>query len=152
MDYVEKFGIVDTISFDGITTYRGNFQIENSADLNLAWASIGQHMDLVNPCVFVTFMGAVANEGKVTMPYLVEEITVGGSRTYRAKSQFEQQILSEETVAILQEYLQYNVTDKYGAENFPGLTVGAKTGTGEVEGKKPNAMLAIHALLRVGGA
>ena len=35
------------------------------------------------------------------------------------------------------------MTNKYGAENFPGLTVGAKTGTGEVGGdKKPNAMLA----------
>ena len=45
------------------------------ADLNLAWASIGQHMDLVNPCAFLTFIGAVANDGKVTMPYLVEEIS-----------------------------------------------------------------------------
>ena len=42
----------------------------------------------------------------------------------------------------MQEYLQNNVQSKYGAENFPGLTVGAKTGTGEVGGeKKPNAML-----------
>ena len=50
--------------------------------------------------------------------------------------------MSEKTAAILQEYMQNNVTVKYGADNFPGLTVGAKTGTGEVEGKKPNAMLA----------
>ena len=34
-----------------------------------------------------------------------------------------------------------NVTAKYGAEKFPGLVVGAKTGTAEVEGQKPNAML-----------
>ena len=35
----------------------------------------------------------------------------------------------------------YRAVRKYGAENFPGLTVGAKTGTGEVDGgKKPNAM------------
>jgi peptidoglycan glycosyltransferase len=34
------------------------------------------------------------------------------------------------------------VTVKYGADNFPGLNVGAKTGTGEVTGKKPNAMFA----------
>ena len=39
--------------------------------------------------------------------------------------------------------MQNNVTVKYGAENFNGLTVGAKTGTGEVDGgNKPNAMLA----------
>ena len=40
------------------------------------------------------------------------------------------------------DHLQNNVQTKYGADNFPGLTVGAKTGTGEVGGdKKPNAML-----------
>ena len=49
--------------------------------------------------------------------------------------------LSETTAKVVREYMQNNVTVKYGAENFPGLTVGAKTGTGEVEGKKPNAML-----------
>ena len=51
--------------------------------------------------------------------------------------------MSKETAAVLQEYLQNNVQVKYGADNFPGLTVGAKTGTGEVGGeKKPNAMFA----------
>ena len=35
-----------------------------------------------------------------------------------------------------------SLINKYGADNFPGLTVCAKTGTGEVGGeKKPNAML-----------
>ena len=141
--YVEKFGITQSVSFDGITTAKGNFQIASNADLNLAWASIGQHLDLVNPCAFLTFIGAVANEGKVTTPYLVEEISVNGNRTYDAKPQSGKRIMSKETAAILQEYLQNNVNVKYGTENFPGLTVGAKTGTGEVDGgKKPNAMLA----------
>ena len=37
--------------------------------------------------------------------------------------------------------MQNNVEVKYGTENFPGLTVCAKSGTGEVGGgKKPNAM------------
>lgn len=141
-EYVEKFGVVQSASFDGITTAKGNFQIASNADLNLAWASIGQHLDLVNPCAFMTFLGAVANDGKVTSPYLVEEITVNGNRTYDGKVRSGDRIMSKKTADILQEYLQNNVSVKYGADNFPGLTVGAKTGTGEVEGKKPNAMLA----------
>ena len=72
----------------------------------------------------------------------MEQIKVNGNRTYDAKTVRGEQIMSEQTAKILQEYMQNNVTVKYGAENFPGLTVGAKTGTGEVEGKKPNAMLA----------
>lgn len=141
-EYVEKFGVVQSVSFDGITTTKGNFQIANNADLNLAWASIGQHLDLVNPCAFMTFMGAVANDGKVTSPYLVEEITVNGNRTYDGKVRIGDRIMSKKTADILQEYLQNNVSVKYGADNFHGLTVGAKTGTGEVGEKKPNAMLA----------
>jgi peptidoglycan glycosyltransferase len=35
----------------------------------------------------------------------------------------------------------FNVTDKYGSDNFPDMTVCAKTGTAEVGGgKKPNAV------------
>lgn len=141
--YVEKFGVTDQITFDGITTVAGNFQVLGQADLNVAWSSIGQYLDLVNPCAFMTFMGAVANGGKVVMPYLVEEISVAGNRTYDAKLTVGDTIISKETAAVLKEYLKNNVDNKYGAENFPGLTVGAKTGTGEVDGgKKPNAMLA----------
>lgn len=140
--YVEKFGVVRSVSFDGIATAEGNYQAVDTGDLNVAWSSIGQYLDQVNPCAFLTFMGAVANGGKTTMPYLVEEISVDGNRTYDAKTRGGERIMSEETAALVQEYLQYNVDHKYGADNFPSMTVGAKTGTAEVAGKKPNAMLA----------
>ena len=142
-EYVAKFGVVDALSFDGITTAKGNFQAAGAEDLNVAWSAIGQHLDQVNPCAFLAFMGAVANDGVTTMPHLVNKITVGGSKTYSAAAGEQTRIMSAETAATLQEYLQNNVVSKYGAENFPNLTVGAKTGTGEVGGeKKPNAMLA----------
>ena len=141
--YVEKFGITQSVRFDGITTAEGNFDVLDAEAVNVAWSSIGQYRDLVNPCAFLTFVGAVANDGKVVYPYLVEKISVEGSRTYDAKTQSGDRIMSKQTAEVLQEYLQYNVNNKYGAENFPGMAVGAKTGTGEVGGeKKPNAMLA----------
>lgn len=139
--YVEKFGVTKPVSFDGITTVAGNFQVVGAAPLNVAWSGVGQYLDLVNPCAFLTFIGAVANDGKVTSPYLVEEISVDGIRTYDAIYRPGEQIISQKTAAVLQEYMQNNVSVKYGVENFPGLTVGAKTGTAEVSGKKPNAML-----------
>ena len=50
--------------------------------------------------------------------------------------------MSAATAEKLQELMAFNVEDKYGSENFPGLHVCAKTGTAEVGGgKKPNAML-----------
>ncbi len=141
--YVEKFGITKAVSFDGVTTAEGNFRASDAAELNVAWSGVGQYLDQVNPCAFLVFLGAIGNGGKVTMPYLVESIAVQNDTTYKATPNQGEQILSENTATILQTYLQNNVTVKYGAENFPGITVGAKTGTAEVGGgKRPNAMLA----------
>lgn len=139
--YVEQFGINESVIFDGITTAKGNFEADDVMDANVAWSGIGQHKDQVNPCAFLTFMGAVASDGKGVTPHLVERITVGSATTYRAKTMQAERIMSVSTAKTLQEFLRYNVENKYGTYNFPELTVCAKTGTGEVGGeKKPNAM------------
>ena len=139
--YVEKFGIIDAVSFDGITTVKGNFKTAGAESVDVAWAGVGQYLDLVNPCAFLRFVGTVANDGMTTQPYLVERVSVDGTTTYKATVQAGTQLISAETAAVLQEYMLNNVTVKYGAEKFPELMVGAKTGTAEVEGQKPNAML-----------
>lgn len=141
--YVEQFGITQSVSFDGITTASGSFDITDASEFDVAWSGIGQYTDQVNPCVFMTFVGAVAAGGKGAQPYLVERITSDGIATYTADSHFGERLMSAATAEILKEYMRFNVTDKYGSENFPGLTVCAKTGTAEVGGnKKPNAMIA----------
>jgi peptidoglycan glycosyltransferase len=86
-------------------------------------------------------VGAVANGGVCVQPHIVETINVGSNVSYRAGTEKNERILSKNTAKILQEYMASNVQVKYGAENFPGLTVCAKSGTGEVGGNKaPNAM------------
>lgn len=141
--YVEAFKITQSIQFDGITTATGNFDLQDASTVSAAWAGIGQYTDLINPCAFMTFMGSIAGGGRGAQPYLLEEISVDGNSTYHAKTQTGERLMSLGTARLVTEYLRNNVENKYGAENFPGLTVCAKTGTGEVGGdKKPNAMLA----------
>ena len=141
-EYVEKFGITDSVTFDGITTAEGNFEALNAADVNIGWSGIGQYNDQINPCAYLTFIGAIANDGVPVDPYLVENITVGNTQTYQAKTQTGKKILSDETLQVLQTYLRSNVQYSYGDDRFSGLNVCAKTGTAEVGGdKKPNAML-----------
>ena len=137
--YVEKFGVVAPVSFDGITTARGNFSAASTAS-DVAWSAIGQYTDLVNPCAFLTFMGAVAGGGTGAVPHVVASISDSGSRTYTAKPQTHVPDLSVETALLLQEYLRFTVQNKYGDANFPGMTVCAKTGTGELDKKASNAM------------
>ena len=140
--YVSQFLITDSVSFDGITTSSGNYDVSNASEVSLAWSSIGQYTDQINPCRFMTFLGAIAAGGKGPIPYLVKNIAVDNISTYSADTVTEKRIMSAETAEILREYLRNNVETKYGADNFPGLTVCAKTGTAEVGGdRKPNAML-----------
>ena len=141
-NFVEKIGIMQSVSFDGVTTAKGNFSTIGADPVNVAWSGVGQYLDLVNPCAFLRFVGAVANGGKVTEPHLVHRVSVDANTTYKATIRTSEQLVSPETAALLQEYMMNNVTAKYGAEKFPNLIVGAKTGTAEVEGQKPNAMLA----------
>ena len=139
--YVKQFGITDSISFDGITTAQGNFDVSSGDAVELAWSAIGQFKDQINPCSYMTFMGAIAGGGSAARPYLVEEIKVGNSRTYSADTTKGEKLMSADTAKTLQEYMRNNVEAIYGADNFPGLTVCAKSGTAELGGdQKSNAM------------
>lgn len=139
--YAQQFHITDSVSFDGITTASGNLESEGKADVLVAWSAIGQHKDLINPCRFMTFLGAIANDGMEINPHFVSEVKSGIADSYTAKAQSGGRIMSTQTAKTLQEYLRNNVQNYYGDDSFPGLSVCAKSGTAEVgTNKKPNAM------------
>jgi peptidoglycan glycosyltransferase len=139
--YVEKYQITESVSFDGITTAKGNVSLQDAAPVQVAWSAIGQHKDQINPCRFLTYMGAIANGGQAVEPHIVGSISRSGQQTYRAQPALSDRIMPEEVAAELQKMMRKNVVNKYGADNFPGLTVCAKSGTGQVGGnQKSNAM------------
>ena len=141
--YAQQFGILDSISFDGITTDTGNYDLTGADNLALAWSAIGQYTDMVNPCQFMTFMGAIGGGGTAAKPYLVERVTVGEEITYQVIPEQMDPMMDAELASLLTEYLRNNVTTIYGANNFPNLRVCAKSGTSELGGgKRPNAMFA----------
>lgn len=141
--YVDAFGVNDVIAFDGIETAKGNYKAAGEKNIDIGWSGVGQFNDQINPCAFLTFVGAIANGGKGAQPYLVENVRVGNAKTYTAKTKMGDGVISQTTARIVSEFMRNNVKNKYGDDNFPGLTVCAKTGTAEVGGdKKPNAMLA----------
>ena len=139
--YVERFGITESLSFDGVTTARGNFDLTGADKVALAWSAIGQYTDMINPCQYMTLMGRIAGGSKATMPYLVERVSVGGEVTYQVEPERMEAVLSPEVAETLREFMGNNVQTIYGSETFPGMTVCAKSGTSELGGgKKPNAM------------
>ena len=141
--YVDKFGVVDSLSFDGITTRAGNFDLKGAADVEMAWAAIGQHTDLINPASYMTFMGTIAGGGTAAQPYVVKRVVRGDETVYKAAVTKTDRTMSRDTAEILQELMANNVTASYGAYNFPGLTVCAKSGTSQQGGEKTsNALFA----------
>lgn len=141
--YVALMGVTDALSFDGVTTSAGNFEVTDATPEQVAWSAIGQHKDQINPCAYLAFIGAVAGEGTGAMPYIVSQVTAGERTTYEVDVQKSDRVMTVETARVLREYMRNNVVDKYGAENFPDVEVCAKTGTAEVGGgKAPTATFA----------
>ena len=139
--YVEKFRITEPVRFDGVTTSKGHFSVEGAVDQEIAWAGIGQHLDTVNPCRYMTFLGAIAGGGEAAEPYIVSYAGAGFLGAHRASKTSTGRIMDKQTAEAITALLRSNVENGYGDDNFPGLTVCAKTGTAEVGGgKEPNAV------------
>ena len=141
--YVKQYKITEPVSFDGITTARGSFSVEDASAQQIAWAGIGQYLDTVNPCRYMTFMGVIAGGGEAAEPYIVRSAGSGIFGGYKASKTSTGSLMDRDTAEALGALMRSNVENQYGDDNFPGLTVCAKSGTAEVGGdRKPNATFA----------
>lgn len=131
-DYVEKLGLTKSYNIDGVENLEGSFEFPDDADLNLAWAGIGQYNDELNPCSMMVYMGAIANGGEAVEPKLRHSAISMPSKTNK--------FIEPETAEELTRMMKSAVEDSYGSWKFPGLDVYAKSGTAEVAGRDPNAM------------
>ena len=141
--YVKQLQITEPVSFDGITTARGSFSVEEASPQQIAWAGIGQYLDTVNPCRYMTFMGVIAGGGEAAEPYIVASAGSGLFGGYQASKTSTGRLMDRDTAEALGLLMRSNVENEYGDDHFPGLTVCAKSGTAEVGGgKEPNATFA----------
>ncbi len=127
--YAAKTGLCSSLSFQSVDTAKGKFDLTDANSGDIAWAGVGQYTDLVNPCAAMVFAGTIANGGQVRLPSLIAGL----------EGEVGEQALSSMTAGLVREMMSYNVGANYGTENFPGLSVCAKSGTAEVEGALPHA-------------
>ncbi len=139
--YAEKVGFNSSIKVDRIKTVPGKINLDQAEGWDLAWAGIGQYTDTANPMTFLTFMGAVANQGKRVDPKILNQnkLKSGLAGSFRGQKR----IMSKTTANKLKEMMRYNVTDGYGDKKFKELKLCAKTGTAQVgEKERPHAWFA----------
>ncbi|MEG2148629.1 MAG: penicillin-binding transpeptidase domain-containing protein [Clostridiales bacterium] len=140
-EYVDKLGLTQSRSVNGIKTAKGKFNFDTDNEASLAWAGIGQYEDLLNPYSMMVYMGAIANGGRAVLPQAIDKVKssmgIPMSIPYKWWSG---KMLSADTSARLTEMMHNNVINNYGEGNYPGLDLCAKSGTAEVGGgKTPNA-------------
>jgi peptidoglycan glycosyltransferase len=126
--YADKAGFNSSLNIDGITTAAGKINLKSADKLSLAWAGVGQSADTVNPAAMMAYVGAIANGGVRVNPRLLTTSASAQSR-----------ILSASTAAKLGDMMRANVTNGYGDDSFPGLSLCAKTGTAEINGQQPDS-------------
>lgn len=130
---VEKAGLTDSYSVDGLPTARSTFQWDGLSAGDLGWAGVGQGQDLVNPCALMVYMGAIANGGRAAEPYLIgrTESALGLPSLPRVPRKTGR-LVSASTAEDLTEFLAENVEKTYGHDRFPNMDLCAKSGTAEV--------------------
>ena len=123
IDYVRKYGFLDSHSIDGISTAVGSYPLDFVGDPELAWSGIGQSTDLICPYSMLRYVSAIANGGVLIQPSLVMDDEQAGS----------QRLVNEDTADKLKQLMSYSAITHYDSENnFPGLNICAKTGTAEL--------------------
>lgn len=131
--YADKAGFNSSYKVDGISTFVGKADISDAEGGELAWAGIGQYSNTANPMNFMTYVGAIANDGVRVSPTIIKNHNGILSLLSGLVSKGDR-VIAKETAAILEMMMRNNTIEVYGERNFEGLELCAKSGTAEVGG------------------
>lgn len=138
-----KMGINSSFDVGHAPTVKGQYDVKNASDNDIAWSGIGQYTDLTNPMQMCILMSAIANGGNRAEPYYVAKMSGSDFSEVTADEKNGTAMLNSSTAEALKELMRYTVESNYGDSLFGGnLTVCAKTGTAEVaEGESNDAWI-----------
>lgn len=136
VETIENFLIHEDISFD-IPTSSRTIDYSGLDKAGMAAVSIGQGELLVTPLKMAMVAGAVANNGMMMQPYLVESASYNdGSVVYEAKPKSLSKAMNTKDAQKINEYMVGCVEGGTGtAARVSGIKVAGKTGTAENERK-----------------
>lgn len=136
MATAQELGFNTSIKADGIQLAISSMDLKGASDLEIAWAGVGQHETLVNPCHMMMIVGAIANGGQGMLPYVLESVdTPKGVTVYVPISRRADISIDPGHAQTLCRLLRSDVTEQYGDNRFPGLQMCGKTGTAELDGQ-----------------
>lgn len=134
--YVEKFGFGKKTGITLNTEVAGNISsLYKKLPVNSAYASFGQGIT-VTPLQLAAAYSALAHEGKLPKPYIVEEIRHQNGKTDKTKPEIVQQVISPRTAKLISGMLTSTVESTYyRTVKLPNFYIAAKTGTAQIAEK-----------------
>jgi len=126
----EKFMLGKDIEIPFLTTIKSSMSFEDTEPITVAQTAFGQGDTEITPFHLALIAQAVANDGKMMQPHIVESIKSGSLPLYQKVNRRLSRSTDEETAETLKEIL-HSTAEGYGLyENTYGY-VCAKTGTAE---------------------
>jgi cell division protein FtsI/penicillin-binding protein 2 len=150
-DYVSRFGFGQPtgVGLSGEAAGQVRTPAEDEwSEVDMATNSFGQGVN-VTPLQLITAISAIANDGKLMRPYVVQEVSRGDDRQVFQPAEV-RQVVSAETANTLTQMMNAvvdGITTIY-AISVPGYQVAGKTGTASISvpgGYKEGAYIATFA-------
>ncbi len=131
LDAAKKFGF-DQSLFTPVRAVASNFS-DNMNPSQVALSSIGQFNTAATPLQMAMVASAVANDGKLMAPYMVDQLRAPNLNVVEQNSpKVFSQAMTPQTAQTLQDMMEDVVSRGTGTmAQIPGVTVGGKTGTAQ---------------------
>ena len=131
-NYVDKFGFGRKTGVSLNTESAGDTSsLERKGEIFFATGSYGQGLT-VTPLQLATAYSALANEGKLPRPFIVEEIRYSNGKKEKTEPQTTEQVISERAAGLLSGMLVSVVENHYKVARIEHYYVAGKTGTAQI--------------------
>lgn len=132
-EYLKRFGFGAETGIDMPGEVAGNISnLRSGREIDFATASFGQGI-AVTPLQLAMAIGAIANEGKLMRPFVVEKIIDDSGNEIKKEPQLIREVVSKETAEMLTKMLVSVVRSGFeNRANIKGYFVAGKTGTAQI--------------------
>ncbi len=144
--YIEAFGFGERAGVDLEGEASGNIRnVQENREINFATASFGQGIS-VTSLQMAFAIGAIANDGKLMKPYLVEKIVHADGKETLTQPEVLRQVIAPSAAGKLTAMLVSTVRNGYDKIKIKDYFVAGKTGTAQIpsEDKRGYSDQTIH--------
>lgn len=152
--YFKKFGFDQLTGIDLPGEVKGNlFNLDSGREIDYAVASFGQGIN-VTPIKLISAFSAIANQGKMLKPYLVQKIITPGGEEINIENKEEAQVISSFAANQLTAMLVSTVKNGYDKVKIKNYYIAGKTGTAQIPepDKKGYSDKTVHTFVGFGPA